>query len=496
LSKETHSSLRELAVLQDATEMILSSSDADTVLHQILLIVRNYFGVSNCTVLLVDKDAKELFIRAMNGYDEETVGKRRYKVGVQGVTGYVAQNGIPLYVPDVSKEPRYIAASASVKSEFAVPLIARDEVIGVLDLESDKVDFFSDEMIGLIALFASQAAVALENARLYSTERRRMRQIEFINLIARSATAASELDQLLMTLCDLVGDTFDGCQVSVLLRAPNGVLTLEAHSGGEMPEPLSFEAAQRNGILAEALRARMNVVANDVRDRAGYQPCIPGSGAELAVPLLSLGETVGALVISSPRQNDFVSDDRSIAQAAADVCATAIRNVQLTEELRRIANTDSLTGMYNQRYFHVAVGQEISRAKRFGKTFSALMFDIRGFRNINNALGFDGADDVLRAIAHALPSCMRSIDTVCRYSGDRFAILLPETENGQIQAVKEKISHAIETLSAPGSSGELRLTAFFAHVAYPVDGATELELVRHLLARLDREKQSATTSSV
>src|SRR5207237_7209610 len=119
-----------------------------------------------------------------------------------------------------------IMAVESVRSELALPLLVRDEVIGVLHVGSNKLDYFNDEMVGLLALFAGQAAVALENARLYSTERRRMRQIELINLIARSATGAQDVEQLLSNLADLINDTFDTVDVCILLRNKEGQLVL------------------------------------------------------------------------------------------------------------------------------------------------------------------------------------------------------------------------------------------------------------------------------
>src|SRR5205085_11152867 len=246
------------------------------------------------------------------------------------------------------------------------------------DMESDKSDHFTDAMIGLLALFAAQAAVALENAKLHSAERRRMRQIEFVNLIARSATNASELGQLLLTLSELVSDTFEGSEVSILLRDRSGSLSLEAHAGGEKPHFKQFQESIRHGLIAEAFAARMSVVSHDRGhakvSKEGVVPhtkfCIEGAASEMAIPLLSLSESLGVIVISHRQENAFSSDDRSIAQVAGDVCATAVRNVQLAEELRRLANTDSLTGIYNQRYFHMAVAHEISRSKRFAKPFS------------------------------------------------------------------------------------------------------------------------------
>ena len=193
------------------------------------------------------------------------------------------------------------------------------------------------------------------------------------------------------------------------------------------------------------------------------------------------------IVISHPDAGAFAPEDRSIAQAAADVCATAIRNVQLSEELRRIANTDSLTGMYNQRYFHVALGQEIGRARRYNKPFAVLMFDVRGFREVNANQGFDAGDDLLRAISHLLSTSVRTMDTVCRYNGDKFTLVLPESQGAQVAAVREKISEGLAELGRSQAGGK-PLRAVFANVEFPGDGPNELALIRKLLEKMEHEK--------
>lgn len=474
--------------------MLLSSMDVDTVLHHMLLVARNYFGVTTCAVMMVDAVRGDLYCRTHNGFEDNAFLERRFRIGIDGVTGHVAATKLPMYVPDVTEEPRYISARIDIRSELALPLVIRDEVLGVLDLESTTPDYFTDEMIGLLSVFAGQAAVALENARLYSTERRRMRQIEFVNLIARSATTAHDIDQLLSTLSDLISDTFEGSEVSILLRDASGQFALRAHAGGDAPADSRFAASARHGIISEALAARMNVAVNNVdakvTESPGWNRCLPVSQSELGIPLLALGENLGVIVISHSRANAFSSEDRSIAQAAGDVGATAIRNVQLAEELMRLANTDSLTGIYNQRYFHIAVDHEISRTKRFGKSFCVLMFDLKHFKEINQQYGFDSGDEVLRSVAQLMRSSVRAIDTICRYNSDRFAVILPGTAQEQLRSVQGKIESGLDKV--PTARGQIRgrLSASFATVYYPQDGTTGLDLIRHLLTRMDSQKDN------
>ena len=132
--------MREVAVLQEVTRMNLAATtDLDTVLHQVLLVVRNFFGVTNCAIFLVDHSAGYVYCRVRNGYDRKYEGTR-YRIGEEGVTGWVAYTRMPMYIPDVSKEPRYFAADPAIRSELALPLMARDELLGVLNIESAQLE--------------------------------------------------------------------------------------------------------------------------------------------------------------------------------------------------------------------------------------------------------------------------------------------------------------------------------------------------------------------
>lgn len=482
------SSLREVSIFQQATEMILSSADVDTVLHQMLLIVRNYFGISRGAIYLLDPATGDLYCRAQVGHDRDARQLPRPRPG-EGAVGRAAQSRKAAHVPDRGRELQ-AAANPAIPGELAVPLLVREEVIGVLGVQSSQAGHFSDEMIALLTLLAGQAAVALENARLYSTERRRMRQIELLNLIARSASSAGELDPLLGTLCDLIYDTFEGADACILLREADGSLTLRAYAGSSEHLEADFSGSERSGIIAQALASRSNVVANDAATRKNWVPCMGGTGSELCVPLVAFGETLGVVLVAHPQANFFSADDRAIAQAAADVGATAIKNVQLADELRRLTHTDPLTGVYNQRHFHTAAAQEAARARRYGKDFALAMLDLRGFRHANAALGFERGDDILREVAQLLRGQLRSMDVLCRYAADRFALVLPETDSDRMRTVLAKIGENLARIRVPAAEGMKPLTAVGASVNYPQDGEAALDLTQLLLARLEEAKRA------
>lgn len=491
--REAYPGIRELAVLQQATQMILSSMDLDTVLHQILLIMRNYFGASKCAVYLVDPASNELYCRAQNGYSPDIM-ERRLSIGNEGIPGWVAHNRSPLYVPDVSKEPLIPGAEGGSGSELALPLVVREQTVGVLDLVSEKVAPFSNETVGVLSVFAGQAAIAVENARLYSTDRRRMRQIELINLIARSAAAANHMHQFLGTLAELMYDTFEGTEVLVVVCEPDGNLFLRAHAGTQEPTLERLAVSYREGILAQAFAKKTTVVIDDVPAIDHWPACFSNSGSELCAPLISLNEKLGAIIVAHEQPLFFTADDRAIAQAAADVSATAARNVQLTQELRRVANSDILTGSFNQRYFHSVLEQELARAQRYNKQFGLVLLDLRGFHGINEALGLEEGDELLRKVARALQKQIRSNDSLCRYAGDRFALVVPECDEQNLQKIAGKLQNCLKRIEFPARTKLPALSATCATVYFPGDGSTEAELTQKLFGRLEAAKQKAASA--
>ena len=166
--------MRKIAVLYDAGQAVLSTFDLDEVLQRILAIARDYFHLQNVAILLLDKEAAAVVCPLA-----DRLGRRQRRDppghGTRASPGPSVLKKQPVYAPDVSKDPRYICAAQSTRSELAIPLMVRDEVVGVLDCQSDRLNHFDHETIDLLTLFSTQASIALQNARLYSLERQRAR---------------------------------------------------------------------------------------------------------------------------------------------------------------------------------------------------------------------------------------------------------------------------------------------------------------------------------
>ncbi len=478
--------MQKIAILYDASQAVLSTFDLDEVLQQILSIIRDYFQVPHSAVLLLDEHSNELVQRSRSGWPPDAP-TARIRLG-KGIVGSAALAKRPVYSPDVLKDPRYLEGLPGTRSELAIPLMVRDRVVGVLDCQSHREDFFDEETIDLLMLFSTQASIALQNAKLHQLERRHAAQLEAINLIARQTTAVTNLPELLARACVPLLDAFHVDHVAVLLleedhlvlRAQKGRLSANLSEGAVLPAG--------TGLCARALASRAPVVVNDVSGDPDYIPGLVGVCAELCLPLVSFGQTLGVLALSSANQDAFLDIELGPLESVADICAAAIQNAIYFDRVRQLAYRDGLTGVFNRRFFEMRILEELERARRYTLVLSVLMMDIDGFKGLNDEFGHLLGDEALRQLSALMSQQLRKADIVCRYGGDEFAILLPETTGPKALAVAEKLRRAVAKWEFPGVPRPLTVSIGIA--CFPDNGTSRDTLVKAADDALYRAKQA------
>jgi len=476
----------KIAVLYDAGQAILSTFDLDEVLQRILGIAHDYFHLRNVAILLLDKEAQQLYVRSQVGWD---VGKDRIFLGAtQGITGAAVSKKQPVYAPDVSQDPRYICAAQSTRSELAIPLMLRDEAVGVLDCQSDQLDHFDGETIELLTLFSTQASIALENARLYSLERRRARQLEAINTIAQQSTAVMELEELLTRVCSVIQKAFQVSQVSLLLRE-DGDLVMRAHHGeltACFPPASRFPVTQKP--WTQVMASSGTVIEKDLSAAPESFRLFKESASRMSIPLISFGHTLGVLTLHSSKVNAFRASELQSLESVADICANSIQNAHYVERVKQLAYLDGLTGIFNRRFFELRIMEEIERARRYGTGMAVMMADIDQFKRLNDEFGHLLGDEVLRQVSSIFHQQVRKIDVVCRYGGEEFAVLLTQTNAEQALTVAEKLRKTVEQWQFPGVPRTITISAGVA--AFPLHGKNRDELVRAADCGLYAAKQA------
>lgn len=214
----------------------------------------------------------------------------------------------------------------------------------------------------------------------------------------------------------------------------------------------------------------------------GIVSCTHGNGPAdqtmLCIPLMAQGETIGVMHIAG-RLETFSPENRNLAAAIVEHTGLAMANLQLQESLRNQATRDSLTGLYNRRFLQEFFESELSRSARRHKPIGILMLDVDHFKKLNDNFGHDAGDAVLSELGRLLLQVLRSEDILCRYGGEEFVILLPETDLPESLSVAAKIHerlHAVDMKS--GSLVIGRVNVSIGAACYPDHGRTQDELIK------------------
>jgi diguanylate cyclase (GGDEF)-like protein len=239
-----------------------------------------------------------------------------------------------------------------------------------------------------------------------------------------------------------------------------------------------------------ALRRSSLYVTTDVNARLAYRcPVYPvGQGTLVCVPLVALGETVGAVHLhwSTPRELSLPL--RLAITRVAEHAALSIANRRLLLALRGQANTDARTGLTNNRSFD-ETAERILANRGTRDPVSFLMLDLDHFKDFNDRFGHPAGDEALRAFAHLLTSCIRDEDVAARYGGEEFAVCLPGTNAAAAAAVAERIRERTETTIIPLSPGQTgRITVSIGIATAPGDGMQLLSLLKAADEALYRAK--------
>ena len=210
---------------------------------------------------------------------------------------------------------------------------------------------------------------------------------------------------------------------------PHALRTLEAWATGHAEQ---LQAA----VLIDDLTEVPELVALPAdRDQPLRSLC--------AAPLITRGERVGVLVALANGLASFLPNDVALLESYAMQAAIALSNARMYEAQSTLASRDPLTELFNHREFHEAVGRELERCRRHGGGLAVVLFDLDGFKAVNDTRGHAAGDRVLQGVAAGLASSARSSDAAFRIGGDEFALLLPDTNGREAITAAERAATAM-----------------------------------------------------
>ena len=203
----------------------------------------------------------------------------------------------------------------------------------------------------------------------------------------------------------------------------------------------------------------------------------------VAVPIPGEAGAVGYLIVFSRAPGHaFAEPEKRTLEDLATRAGPAVDNARRFREARQLADLDALTGLHNRRYFHETLAREVARAQRYNRRLALVIFDLDGFKAINDRIGHLAGDGVLAEVAQRVRSVVRSADVACRVGGDEFGIILPESALADAEQLSERMQAAVAA-SPIGEAGTLQLSAGAAELAADEDATRFFERADNALYR-------------
>ena len=324
-----------LAVLADISQTINESLDLDKVLATAAAEIKRLIDYEVFAVLLPEHGTNQLYFRFAIGHRPEVVDHWRIPLG-EGIIGAAATTGQAVRVGDVTKDSRYLNALDNVRSELAVPLIVRGRVIGVLDIESSQLDYFTRDQQNVLTLLASRLGGAIENARLFEEARNHAETLLLLNEVAREANSSLQVEEVLRRAAELTKRLIDYQIFSILLLdEAEGVFRHRVTVKFGQRSQEKFAVPAHEGIVGAAAALRRPVVVPDVNRDPRYLLVNPETRSELAIPMLYKDRVIGVMDLESPQLNYFTPEHVQVLSTLAAQLAVAIENARLFEQVVR-----------------------------------------------------------------------------------------------------------------------------------------------------------------
>jgi signal transduction protein with GAF and PtsI domain len=331
----------KLKTLYQISESIRIGLSLQEVLNQIVEAVSDITRPDSCLIYLLDETKGELILRASKRPHPKLLGRIKMKLG-EGITGWVAKQKKPVAISEnASDDPRFKFFHNLPEDRYqaflSVPILNRDEVIGVINVQHKQAHKHSPDEITLLSTIAYQVGGAIENARLYEETKKKGLQLETLAQISKTIASNRYLKEILQLIVTMTAEMMNSKICSVMfLDEKKQELIIEA------TQSLSEEYVKKpplkvgESISGKAVKEKKPVTVLDVTKEPGYKyPQIArkeGTCSMLAVPMMIKDKPIGVINIYTASEHRFAEDEIKVLQSVANQAAVAIENTKLMEE--------------------------------------------------------------------------------------------------------------------------------------------------------------------
>jgi diguanylate cyclase (GGDEF)-like protein len=454
--------------------------------------------------------------------------KREFKIDDPLIALLQKQSGTSIFNLSEKKLPLAGSITGLKGSEFekSIHLKAGNELVGLILFSSDKSDLSLEEG-KLLNLLSRKLLWYLETEDLRRKLQKEKR--EYLHKLSQQKTSDSlsqielkrkifdfhslyqaanqlylSLDQnrLFYNFIQILQRQLD--PKSVIIFLPEGKdmsLRAKYSKGVDLPAFSEISLTQQDPLFEKLKRGQkvlyLYQLIEEHKEDKLLTKCT-GYGFQLCYPLRLPDNRIGLVFLGGRTEGlRYREEDFSILSFLGEVLNVSLRNISQYRKLEELSYTDSLSGLYNYRYFRKRLSEEIFRAKRYQRKLTLVILDIDEFKSYNDSFGHQSGDQIIKQLGEEIIKVVRSIDVVCRYGGDEFCIIMPETDQEECLKFLERLRKHIHqhTFADDFLQLEHHLSLSAGGAIYPQHARTSERLIYCADMALLRAKSSGRNKS-
>lgn len=449
-------------------------------------------GDARVVLFLSDNDSLSLKLMAAQGYSEASVETLRIlPFTAETLLKIVVQKRQPALAKQASEAPDISAVvmlRENSKGQIALPLIASNLLVGAVLIDVRDADFL--KMAPVLKDMADLVALAVGNSILFGRseyERERLGTLYKTSIaLGGSSLRVAEVLQITADTALILGNT-PHCAVLMFDPKKQG-FHVAAFKGLDGASLSGFDLTVENTVAGRTI---VSGKTDYVSDALRYQHALPRAtsgntfGSLVSVPMMHEHEPMGALMLFSTDLRGFHREQLELLESLAQQATNALHIALTHESATAQSIQDAHTGLYNRWHFEDALQKEMDRSHRHKHVISLVIIDIDHLSRVNDLLGQEKGDTVIKHVAKIIKSSLRDIDIPCRYGAEEFAVILPETSSERAVEVAERLRQKIRSEQAPGVG---MVTVSMGIGAFPANADDPAALLKSAEEALDVAK--------
>jgi len=462
----------EIAALREISQAISAALDLDTTLQLITRKSAEVMRMDSCSIYLLDPGGEYIVLRATTGLAAESIGRARLHFG-EGLTGYAARHGEPVWSSDAASDPRFVYVPGTreyaFRSLLAVPLRTAGKVLGAMNIQTTAVHEYGPDEIELLSIIADLAAGAIEKATLYDSMRRQIMELSTLAEASKTITSPLYLEEILRLIVEMAARMLDArlCSLMLLDEATGDLVLTASHRAGERyHDRPSLRAGE--GIVGLVAQTGQPIAVADVLEDSRFvhkeMAREEGLRALLAVPLVVRDKVIGVFNCYKDAPHHFSRDEVSLLSTLANQTALAIENSSLIvrsavvrEMHHRVKNNLQTIAMLLR--LQLREGREVSGREVLTETINRILsiaavheiLSVEGFKLIN-------VRDLLERVTRTVGQTMARPPLRVDIAVEGADLYMPSQQATSVAlAVTELVQNAMEHAFPHRAEGRIRI---------------------------------------